>query len=76
MATKLTSIRIPEDLSERYGKLAELTERTRAFYYVEALSDAIDHLEYEYGLMKKVEDYRADGLETLDELGGGLGLVD
>lgn len=78
MATKLTSMRISEDLSERYGKLAELTGRTRAFYYIEALSDAIDQLEYEYRLMKKVEDYRAGRLETvtLDELEKSLGLAD
>lgn len=78
MATELTSMRIPEDLSERYGELVELTERTRIFYYVEVLSDAIDHLEYEYGLMKKVENYRAGRLETvtLDELEESLGLAD
>ena len=40
--------------------------------------DFLDRLEYEYGLLKKVEDYRAGRLETvtLDELEESLGLAD
>ena len=43
----------------------------------EALAAEIDRLEYEYGLLKKVEDYRAGRLETvtLDELEESLDLA-
>ena len=54
------------------------TGRTKTFYMTEALAAEIDRLEYEYGLLKKVEDYRAGRLETvtLDELEESLGLAD
>lgn len=41
----------------------------------EALEHSIDKLEYEFGLLKKVEDYRAGKLETcsLDEVCEALG---
>ncbi|MDY2789136.1 MAG: ribbon-helix-helix domain-containing protein [Atopobium sp.] len=78
MATTALPVRVPSDLAERYDKLAKSTGRTKTFYVTEALEDAIDRLEYEYGLMKKVEDYRAGKLETitLDELEESLGLAD
>lgn len=78
MATAVTSMRIPAELNERYSRLAQSTGRTRAFYINEALRDAIDQLEYEYGILKKVEDFRAGKLETvtLDELEESLGLAD
>lgn len=78
MATAVTSLRIPTDLSERYNRLARETGRSRSYYVNEALADSIDRLEYEYGLMKKVEDFRAGRLETvtLDELEESLGLAD
>lgn len=65
MATMATSIRIPSEISERYTRLAHETGRTRAYYFNEALSKSIDQLEYEYGLLKQVEDYRAGRLETI-----------
>ena len=78
MATAVTSLRISTDLSERYNRLAKETGRPRSYYINEALADSIDRLEYEYGLMKKVEDFRAGRLETvtLDELEESLGLAD
>lgn len=65
-------------LSIRYDRLAKSTGRTKTFYMTEALAAEIDRLEYEYGLLKKVEDYRAGRLETvtLDELEESLGLAD
>lgn len=67
---------MPEDLAIRYDRLAKSTGRTKTFYMTEALAAEIDRLEYEYGLLKKVEDYRAGRLETvtLDELEESLGL--
>lgn len=78
MATATAALRLPEDLANRYDRLAKSTGRTKTFYMTEALAAEIDRLEYEYGLMKKVEDYRAGKLETvtLDELEESLGLAD
>lgn len=78
MATTSVALRTPEDITERYTKLAEETGRSRSFYMNKALSESIDRLEYEYGILKKVEDFRAGRLETvtLDELEESLGLAD
>lgn len=78
MATVVTSLRIPTDLSERYNRLARETGRPRSYYINKALADSIDRFEYEYGIMKKVEDWRAGRLETvtLDELEKDLGTAE
>ena len=78
MATAVTSLRIPTDLSERYNRLAKETGKSRSYYINEALADSIDRLEYEYGVMKKVEDWRAGRLETysIDEVVAHCGLAD
>ena len=78
MAPATAALRMPEDLNARYDRLAKATGRTKTFYMTEALAAEIDRLEYEYGLMKKVEDFRAGRLETvtLDELEESLGLAD
>lgn len=77
MATATATLRMPEDLAIRYDRLAKSTGRTKTFYMTEALAAEIDRFEYEYGLLKKVEDYRAGRLETvtLDELEESLGLA-
>lgn len=69
MATTAT-LRIPDELAERYSRLARQTGRTKTYYMTEALNASISQLEYEYGILKKVEDYRAGKLKTvtLDEL--------
>lgn len=58
--------------------LAKATGRSRTYYVTEALEKSIAQLEYEYGILMKVEDYRAGRLETvtLDELEQHLGLDD
>ena len=78
IATTATALRVPEDLAARYDRLAKSTGRTKTFYMNEALAESIDRLEYEYGILKKVEDWRAGRLETvsLDELEESLGLAD
>ena len=38
MATAVTSLRIPTDLSERYNRLAKETGRSRSYYVNEALA--------------------------------------
>jgi RHH-type rel operon transcriptional repressor/antitoxin RelB len=78
MATAATALRVPEDLAARYEKLAKSTGRTKTFYMNEALADSIDRLEYEYGLLQQVEDYRTGKLETysIEEVRQHCGLAD
>ena len=75
-ATSTVMIDVPQELLVRYGKLAETTGRSREFLMNEALEHSIDKLEYEFGLLKKVEDYRAGklGKYSLDEVREALGL--
>ncbi len=77
MATATATLSLPEDLAIRYDRLAKSTGRTKTFYMTEALAAEIDRLECEYGLLKKVEDYRAGrlGTVTLDELEESLDLA-
>lgn len=51
MATATAALRIPEDLANRYDRLAKSTGRTKNFYMTEALAAEIGRLEYKYGLM-------------------------
>ena len=78
MGTVMVSIRIPSDLNDRYMQLAKETGRLRSFYINEVLAESIDRLEYEYGILRQVEDWRAGKLETysLDEVRTHCGLED
>lgn len=78
MSTTITGLRIPTPLLQRYNTLAQQTKRPRSFYMNEALEDSIEQLEYEYGILQKVEDFRAGKLATmsLDELEDSLDLQD
>ena len=78
MTTASTALRMPVDLAPRYERLAKSTGRTKTFYMNEALADSIDRLEYEYGLLQQVEDFRAGKLETysLEEVRQHCGLED
>lgn len=59
------SIKIPLELSERYDRLAKSTGLTKTYHMNEALSDSIDRLECEHGILKDIEDYRVGALETV-----------
>lgn len=59
MATTATTLRIPTDLAARYERLAKSTGRTKTYYMAKALQDSIDNIEYEYGLLQDLEDYRS-----------------
>lgn len=78
VSTVPTAVRLPADLIERYNNLAKATGRSRTYYVTQALQVSIAQLEYEYGILKKVEDYRGGRLETvtIDELEDHLGLAD
>ena len=78
VATTPTAVRLPVVLVKRYDNLAKVTGRSRTYYVTEALEESIAQLEYQYGLLKKVEDYRAGRLETVSiyQLENHLGLGD
>ena len=63
--TAPTAVRLPVDLVERYDNLAKATGRSRTYYVTEALEESIPNLEYQYGLLKKVDEYRAGQLDTI-----------
>lgn len=71
-----TTIRLDQQLEERYTQLAKRTGRSRSYYYKEALEEAIDRLEYENELLMDAADYRAGRVKglTLDEVGEELEL--
>lgn len=73
-----TTLRVRDDLEQRYARLAKSTGRSKSFYFNEALEDSIDRLEYEYRILKDVEDIRAGRQETysLDEVMEHCGLDD
>lgn len=75
-STMMMPVRVPDDIGARYARLAKQTGRTRSYYVNEALAESIDRLEYEYGILQQVEDYRAGNLKTysLDEVEQNLGL--
>lgn len=68
---------VGRELNERYSRLAKETGRSRSFYVNEALQESIDRFEYEYGILKDIEDYRAGRLETysIDEVRAHCGLA-
>lgn len=63
--TVTTSVRLPVDLVKRYDNLAKNTGHSRSYYFTKALEGSIPKLEYQYGLLKRVGDYRAGRLETI-----------
>jgi RHH-type rel operon transcriptional repressor/antitoxin RelB len=66
-----TSIRLDHDLDTRLTNLASRTGRSKAFYIREAIASELNRIEYEYGILRDLEDYRAGRLKTysLDEAG-------
>ncbi len=73
-----TSVRLTPELEDRLSRLADVTGRTKAYYIKEVVSSSIDRMEYEYGIMKDFEDYRASRLKSLssDEVDELLGFKD
>lgn len=58
-------VRLPVDLVQRYDNLAKTTGHSRAYFFTKALEESIPNLEYQYGLLKKVDEYRAGQLDTI-----------
>ena len=65
-----TSVRLPDRTSARLNRLSEKTGRSKAFYLRQLIESGLDQLEYEYGILQDIEDYRKGSLETytLDEM--------
>lgn len=60
-----TVVWLPVGLVKRYENLAKNTGHSRTYYFTKALEESIPKLEYQYSLLKKVEDYRAGRMETV-----------
>ncbi|MDK8282777.1 MAG: DUF6290 family protein [Peptoniphilus lacrimalis] len=73
-----TSIRLNEETSNRLNKLSERTGRSKAFYLRQLIEDGLDKLEYEYGILQDIEDYRKGKSKTytLEEMEKLYGLAD
>jgi RHH-type rel operon transcriptional repressor/antitoxin RelB len=71
-----TSVRLSKSVEERLSRLSRETGRSKAFYINEAIVSALDRMEYEYGILRDAEHYRAGRMETytLTEVGEILGL--
>lgn len=76
--TMATSIRLNEETSNRLNKLSERTGRSKAFYLRQLIEDGLDKLEYEYGILQDIEDYRKGKSKTytLEEMEKLYGLAD
>lgn len=76
--TMSTSIRLNEETSNRLNKLSERTGRSKAFYLRQLIEDGLDKLEYEYGILQDIEDYRKGKSKTytLEEMEKLYGLAD
>lgn len=59
-----TTIRLNEETSNRLNKLSERTGRSKAFYLRQLIEDGLDKLEYEYGILQDIEDYREGKSKT------------
>lgn len=58
------SLRLPDDMSERLQRLADLTGRSKSYYMIEAIGEHIDDLEDVYMAERELEDIRAGRSST------------
>jgi RHH-type transcriptional regulator, rel operon repressor / antitoxin RelB len=72
------SLRLPDEVFERLGKLAKQTGRSKTFYMIKAITDHIDDLEDLYLAEQRLIDAQSGKSKTytLDEVEHNLGLVD
>ena len=63
-ATMTAAPKLPKDARERHDRLAKSTGRTKTHYMAGSPSESIDRLEYEYGILRQIEDYRTGRQET------------
>lgn len=53
------SLRLPDDISSRLQKLAQLTGRSKTFYMLEAIREHLDDIEDLYLAEQRLLDHRA-----------------
>lgn len=70
------SLRLPNEVTQRLGHLAELTGRSKTFYMIEAICEHLDDLEDLYIAEKRLIDIRAGRSKTysLEEVERSIGL--
>lgn len=59
------SLRLPEDVSQRLQRLAQLTGRSKTFYMIEAIRDHLDDLEDLYLAEQRLADIQSGQTQTI-----------
>ena len=64
------SLRLPDDVSQRLQRLAQLTGRSKTFHMIEAIRDHLDDLEDLYLAEQRLADIQSGQTQTvpLEEL--------
>ena len=59
------SLRLPDDVSQRVQRLAQLTGRSKTFYMIEAIRDHLDDLEDLYLAEQRLADIQSGQTQTI-----------
>ncbi len=59
------SLRLPDEVSQRLKRLADLTGRSKTFYMIEAIREHLDDLEDLYLAEQRLIDIRAGKSQTV-----------
>ena len=59
------SLRLPDDVSQRLQRLAQLTGRSKTFYMIEAIRDHLDDLEDLYLAEQRLADIQSGQTQTI-----------
>ena len=62
---KPVALRLPDEVSQRLQRLADLTGRSKTFYMIEAIKQHLDDLEDLYLAEQRLIDMRAGKSETV-----------
>ena len=62
---KSVALRLPDEVSQRLKRLADLTGRSRTFYMIEAIREHLDDLEDLYLAEQRLIDIRAGKSQTV-----------
>ena len=65
LAKSAVSLRLPEDVSQRLQRLAQLTGRSKTFYMIEAIRDHLDDLEDLYLAEQRLADIQSGQTQTI-----------
>ena len=62
---KPVALRLPDEVSQRLQRLADLTGRSKTFYMIEAIKQHLDNIEDLYLAEQRLIDLRAGKSETV-----------